>query len=365
MLYDVLINLSQVRNKLGNIKDHYQLQKNQVMIYSGLQLVIKAVQNGWDTHEESYDDLKVDLNFLSYACTNERIKDIEIIQEIYECININDESSFLRNYCDEDILFSNWTDCNDWKRLYYALEDKTWMYGPDIKDLDNVRIQQYLNMIPDDDKNYSLFLKSLNFKDYMLNCFAKDDLVEENDIKRFMSENLNILTIDIAMSIGFQNALNEISENQNGIYSNTYDDKLNIIGTLLELFDWNEELIDKLCSEQYGVYEESFDEDLESAGYAKIEKESKKEDVQNNRISYDEACSYINNNSFSEDIQISEGYMGSEDMNFDHIHINGRLIGETFNFKPWISDRDFGDYKIAEDWFFKQVNKYLLSEDNK
>jgi len=92
----------------------------------------------------------------------------------------------------------------------------------------------------------------------------------------------------------------------------------------------------------------------------KIEKDVN--ELKNNRISYDDAKCYIDNNEFTANISLVKGNISLENMSFDGLIIDGNIINESeisSDKEVWISDRNFGDNKMAKNWFYNTVNKYL------
>ena len=49
-----------------------------------------------------------------------------------------------------------------------------------------------------------------------------------------------------------------------------------------------------------------------------------------------------------------------EECSFDSLSINGETIGEKFGDRSWISGRSFGDNRLSRDFFFDNVDKYLV-----
>jgi len=80
------------------------------------------------------------------------------------------------------------------------------------------------------------------------------------------------------------------------------------------------------------------------------------------RINGEEVQKYLNEHKFSAEISFMEGYIGLENMTFDHIYINNKLQGDTFNDKAWIKNRPFGDNKLSTSKFLDYVEPYLIKE---
>ncbi len=347
-------------------------------------LIKYALKHGWDTCEDDIDEVEIDTSMIRLICSEGysfKNYDSEDIDNFLDLISYNDIDDVLKfiiddKKMDKHVLVGYWSEYrggDEVRDLYKILENESMLYQPDIDLLSNDDINLYLTHLDDNDDEFKdMLLKAQSFMTYCFYKFKENREIDDDDIKQFYNEGGledARFTLEVAISNGFTNSLNNYPETDNGmLYRKTYDDKLMIVGEIFDMFDYDEKVTSEYFEHQYGVYEESFDDQIEMAGHRQHMKEAEKDDRRNNRISYSDAQEYIKDNIFTVHISISEGgiSMSGEDMRFDALYVNYKLIGETSevnignNKKPWISGRDFGDHSLSKDFFFDNVNKYKI-----
>lgn len=303
------------------------------------------------------------------------------------------EESGIYIYCDTDFLLS--LDDDDlWEIMYYCYDDEYHnvvrklfeqeperilkMFSDSQDSLVNVLYnlnEEYwkisripsnllkivLDTLDEDDNKYLEVLKGSfsSEKEYFDFILANKIKIEE-DVKELLDNHADLITKDIATSEYFVDLLDEYPETDNGLlYARTYDAKILALSNLLELLEYDTDVIDNMCR-TYGIYEDSFDEDLMNAQIKKHVKDTKTDDRQNNRISVNEINDYLKENNI-ENVYVREGLIGPEDMSFDVLYIDGEEQGEIFNNRVWYNDRDFGDKQMSRTFFFECLKNHNLT----
>ena len=83
-------------------------------------------------------------------------------------------------------------------------------------------------------------------------------------------------------------------------------------------------------------------------------------DRQDNRISCAEAKEILKQKGLENEIACVEGYVGLEDMSFDHLKNikTGEVYAESvFSDGPWFSGRTFGDKEMPRNWFLETIKR--------
>jgi len=124
---------------------------------------------------------------------------------------------------------------------------------------------------------------------------------------------------------------------------------------LEKLANRDEELVKRVLA-----CEELHDWDIDKFIFnSAIELESKL-DRQDNRISCEEAREILRQEGLENDITCIEGYIGLEDMGFDHLRNikTGEVYAESvFSDRPWFSGKTFGDKEMPRNWFLETIKR--------
>ena len=124
---------------------------------------------------------------------------------------------------------------------------------------------------------------------------------------------------------------------------------------LEKLANRNKELVKRVLASE-NLYDWDIDKFIFNSA---IELESKL-DRQHNRISCAEAKEILKQEGLENDIICVEGYVGLEDMSFDHLKNikTGEVYAESvFSDGPWFRGRTFGDKEMPRDWFLETIKR--------
>lgn len=337
------------------------------------QLIQKAIQNGWSTDADDFDDIEVDAELTNALALNgfkfSELDSEEVMDWISETKSSKKEGEVIRALAEsgsmakKDLIkaYAEYNGADTVSEIYCVLENEDRVWESDLRRLSKDDVDTYIEHMDDSDPEYDTFLKASGMERYVIGKLSKGSRVDGRDLIEFLEEHVWNIDIETAKSGAFIDSLNDIDADRNSGFRTTYGNKLETVSAIFERFDYDRPLMELYFEKVWGVDEDDFDEKLLEAQVRKEARERKREERRTNRISVKEAREYLENNNFDVQISVGEGHIGLEDMTFDWLSIDGEIQGEKPHFRggAWYPDRDFGDNSMPKDWFYEKVNKHL------
>lgn len=325
-----------------------------------LQIIQKCIQAGYTFEEEDSDEVGFDNKLIEFIIHNDAdiIKDIDEEDIVYVIRDNPKKAKDIVEIYGKSKVFAIWREYYEICELYSLMYDDD--YYQNIDKLSKEDLEYFINHMTEQDEMYNEFSKIYNFEKWAIGQLQEHERLEDDDFTNLFENYFKVLTYDIVMLDAFQYCFSSWLKNNRW----RIDVKMEIQG-LYECFGPDDKLKELLIY-HHDIEEEFFLSDSEKEEYAKeqlLKIELARTERFNNlhgRLTIDDCRWYLDHHKFSKDIHVNEGYVGLEDMSFDHIVIDGKIQGEIAFDRAWINGRSFGDNQMETSVFLETVNKYLV-----
>jgi len=305
-----------------------------------------------DLSEEDFEEASTHLSFLKEY-------DVSDLNELFEYIDDDQIKKLLDiDMIDKEEMIKSKIeyDSAEIEEVYKLIENKSYIYESDFEKLSKEELKLYKDL---------------------LNEYKNDDSSDEFKqlIIKYSYDNITDYYVDILK--GDIEGIDDLSSSDwKNLYKSSFDffEKLDVETFYTRNMSWSlsnfpsnscnfQETREEFCLSANKYYQdEKLTKWLVDEGYIDIG-DVESEDEKEVRIKEKNSSKWqniINNDRINiEDIKVLferfnvqnysliEGYVGLENMTFDHLIFEDKLIGDSFGNKPWINGRTFGDNRMT------------------
>jgi hypothetical protein len=305
-----------------------------------------------DLSEEDFEEASTHLSFLKEY-------DASDLNELFEYIDDDQIKKLLDvEMIDKEEMIKSMIEYDgaEIEEVYKLIENESCIYESDFEKLSEEKLKLYKDLLDkhkDDDSSdeFKQLISKYSYDDitdYYIDILKGDieginelsssdwknlyelsfDFLEKLDVETFCTRNMSwSLSNFPKMSYSFQETKEEFCLSANEYYQ---DEKLT---------KW---LVDK----GYIDIEDVESEDEKEVRIIEETSSKWQNIIDRNRISIEEIIVLFERFNV-QNYSLNEGHIGLEDMTFDHLRFDGKLLGDTFGDKPWINGRSFGDNRMS------------------